>query len=52
MAGGSAIKQIGEDAGNIRMRILTLNYLGLGSSREEEEEETHWACNGEGALAF
>ena len=51
MAGGSAIKQIGEDAGNIRMRILTVNYLGLGSS-EEEEEETHRACNGEGALAF
>ena len=47
---GSAIKQIGEDAGNIRMRILTVNYLGLGSSREEEE--THRACNGEGALVL
>ena len=31
---GSAIKQIGEDAGNIRMRILTVNYLmGLGRRR-------------------
>ena len=49
---GSAIKQIGEDAGNIRMRILTPNYLELGSSGEEGEEETHRACNGEGALAF
>ena len=28
---GSAIKQIGEDAGNIRMRILTVNYLGWGA---------------------
>ena len=47
---GSAIKQIGEDAGNIRMRILTVNYLGLGSSGEEEE--THRACNGEGAAGL
>ena len=31
--GGSAIKQIGEDAGNIRMRILTVNYLELGRRR-------------------